>query len=51
MGERARQVWHALSRAVHQCAYELQPSIAELQHLVGLLGELGVGSVLDPHRT
>jgi hypothetical protein len=35
VGERARRVWHSLSRAVHHHAYELQPSAAEVRHLVG----------------
>jgi hypothetical protein len=40
VGERARRVWHALSRAVHHHAYELQPSVAEVRHLVGQVREL-----------
>jgi hypothetical protein len=35
VGERARRAWHSLSRAVHHHAYELQPSQAEVRHLVG----------------
>lgn len=35
LGERAKRVWHALSRAVHHHAYELQPSVAEVRQLVG----------------
>jgi hypothetical protein len=35
VGERARRVWHSLSKAVHHHAYELQPSSAEVRHLVG----------------
>lgn len=34
IGERARRVWHSLSRAVHHHAFELQPSPAEVRHLV-----------------
>jgi hypothetical protein len=34
VGELARRVWHSLSRAVHHHAYELQPSQAEVRHLV-----------------
>jgi hypothetical protein len=34
VGERAKQVWHGLSFAVHRHAYELQPSTAEVRHLV-----------------
>ena len=34
VGERARRMWHSLSRAVHHHAYELQPSPAEVRHLV-----------------
>jgi hypothetical protein len=34
IGERARRVWHSLSRALHHHAYELQPSTAEVRHLV-----------------
>ena len=35
LGDRARRVWSALSRAVHHHAYDLQPSTAEVRHLVG----------------
>jgi hypothetical protein len=34
VGELARRVWHSLSRALHHHAYELQPSQAEVRHLV-----------------
>jgi hypothetical protein len=34
LGERAKRVWHGLSRAVHHHAYELQPSTTEVRHLV-----------------
>jgi hypothetical protein len=34
LGERAKRVWHGLSRAVHHHAYELQPSAAEVRSLV-----------------
>lgn len=40
VGERTRRVWHALSRAVHHHAYELQPSAAEIRQLVGAVREL-----------
>lgn len=40
VGERARRVWHSLSRAVHHHAYELQPSAAEVRHLVGQVRDL-----------
>ena len=40
-GEHARRVWHSLSRAVHHHAYELQPSAAEVRHLVGQVRALG----------
>ncbi|ASX00238.1 hypothetical protein MINTM006_22870 [Mycobacterium intracellulare] len=35
VGERVRRAWHSLSRAVHHHAYELQPSVTEVRHLVG----------------
>lgn len=35
VGERAKRVWHGLSRAVHHHAYELQPSVGEVRLLVG----------------
>jgi hypothetical protein len=35
LGERAKRLWHSLSRAVHHHAYELQPSVAEVRQLVG----------------
>lgn len=34
VSEHAKQVWHGLSRAVHHHAYELQPSVGEVRHLV-----------------
>jgi hypothetical protein len=43
LGERAKRVWHGLSRAVHHHAYELQPSVAEVRQLVGHVRALGVG--------
>lgn len=42
LGERAKRVWHGLSRAVHHHAYELQPSTAEVRYLVGEVRELMV---------
>lgn len=33
-GERAKRIWHALSRICHHHAYELQPSPAEVRQLV-----------------
>lgn len=35
VSERAKRVWHGLSRAVHHHAYELQPSVGEVRQLVG----------------
>lgn len=35
VSERAKQVWHGLSRVVHHHAYELQPSVGEVRQLVG----------------
>ena len=40
VGERARRAWHALSRTVHHHAYELQPSVTEVRHLVGQVRKL-----------
>ena len=34
LGAHARWIWEALSRTVHHHAYELQPSAAEVRHLV-----------------
>ncbi len=34
LGEHAKRVWHALSRACHYHAYELQPSAAEVARLI-----------------
>lgn len=34
LARRARLLWSSLSRAVHHHAYELQPSVAEVRHLV-----------------
>jgi hypothetical protein len=41
LGARARQIWSALSRTVHHHAYELQPSAAEVRHLVEQVRGLG----------
>lgn len=42
LGAQARWIWEALSRSAHHHAYELQPSAAEVRHLVrqvrGLMG-------------
>lgn len=40
LGEQAKRVWYSLSRAVHHHAYELQPSAAEVRHLVHEVREL-----------
>ena len=40
IGIQARWVWEALSRSVHHHAYELQPSVAEVRHLVEQVREL-----------
>jgi hypothetical protein len=45
VGERARRVWHSLSRAVHHHAYELQPSPTEVRHLVKQVRHLQDGGV------
>jgi hypothetical protein len=34
LGEQAKRVWHGLSVACHHHSYELQPSAAEVSHLV-----------------
>jgi hypothetical protein len=34
LGEHAKRLWHGLSRACHHHAYELQPSTAEVRHLI-----------------
>lgn len=34
LGEKSKKVWNGLSRAVHHHAYELQPSVAEVRHLI-----------------
>lgn len=41
LSERARRLWSALSRAVHHHAYELQPSVTEVRHLVRQVRALG----------
>lgn len=40
LGQRARRIWQALSLALHHHAYELQPSPAEVRHLVQEVREL-----------
>ena len=47
VGERARRVWHSLSRALHHHAYELQPSSAEVRHLVGQVRELAAHTLTN----
>jgi hypothetical protein len=42
IGVRAQRIWNALSRNVHHHAYELQPSVAEVRHLVAQVRGLGV---------
>jgi hypothetical protein len=34
LGEQAKRLWHGLSLVVHRHAYELQPSLPEVRHLV-----------------
>jgi hypothetical protein len=34
VGERTKRVWHALSRACHHHAYDLQPSPSEIRQLI-----------------
>lgn len=38
--EDAKRVWHALSRACHHHAYELQPSTTEVKRLVAAVRQL-----------
>lgn len=40
LADRAKRVWHGLSRAVHRHAYELQPSVAEVRYLIGAVRDL-----------
>lgn len=40
LGQRARRTWSALSRTVHHHAYELQPSAAEVRHLLEQVRDL-----------
>lgn len=37
---RAEYAWHALSRACHHHAYELAPTVSELQHLHAVVTQL-----------
>lgn len=39
-GERAKRIWHDLSRACHHHAYELQPSIIEVRQLLEQVRQL-----------
>lgn len=43
LGERAKRVWHGLSRAVHHHAYELQPTVAEVRQLLGQVRSIAGG--------
>lgn len=49
VGARARRLWGALSRTVHHHAYELQPSAAEVRHLVEQVRGLGAVKGAPPH--
>jgi hypothetical protein len=40
LGEDAKWVWHALSRACHHHTYELQPSTTEVKRLVATVRQL-----------
>lgn len=41
-GDRARRLWHSLSRALHYYAYELQPSPVEVRFLVAQVRALSL---------
>ena len=40
VGSRAAVAWHRLSNACHLHAYELQPSVAEIEQLCGVVADL-----------
>lgn len=40
VANRATVAWHRLSNACHLHAYELQPSVAEIEQLCGVVAEL-----------
>ena len=40
VGDRAKAVWHGLSRACHRHSYELAPSVAEVRGLVSAVRTL-----------
>lgn len=44
VGERAKRIWHALSRICHHHAYELQPSPAEVRLLVAMVRQFDVAA-------
>lgn len=43
-GERAKRIWHALSRVCHHHAYELQPSPAEVRLLVAAVRQFDLAA-------
>lgn len=45
LGERAKRVWHGLSRVCHHHSYELQPSPNEVRQLVAEVRQLGTPNV------
>lgn len=47
VGQRAKRVWHGLSRMCHHHAYELQPSPAEVRALVAEVRQLD----RSPHQS
>ena len=49
LGARARRLWSALSKAVHHHAYELQPSAAEVRHLVNQVRALDADDLVPNH--
>jgi hypothetical protein len=40
IGNRAKRIWHGLSRACHRHSYELQPSAAEVRELLAAVRAL-----------
>ncbi|QZT57897.1 hypothetical protein [Mycolicibacterium austroafricanum] len=40
LAECAKRVWQGLSRAVHRHAYELQPSVTQVRHLIEAVRDL-----------
>ena len=45
VSDAASSAWHGLSAACHHHAYELTPTVSEVEHLIGLVAEVRAAAV------